>query len=223
MQTMTEDDSGQLKRLLAERETYLQTASLGMLNIVVDVAGSFRNKLKAGQELTMYDQTLDVMGGVLQSRLIGISVKPRQESGLDRTKFLPGQHKGVSIEYFTEPGPVGRINLYGGLRGFADEMDLRDSTAQMRRSFIHTDRTDKLLTQPTQVNFHIKSGAFGETWVDFWFEYKLNTSFRLSKLFLSGEKVDVMPQFGPKDYGFSDLKSRLHQFAGILIVLIPNT
>ena len=97
---MTEDDSGQLKRLLAERETYLQTASLGMLNIVVDVAGSFRNKLKAGQELTMYDQTLDVMGGVLQSRLIGISVKPRQESGLDRTKFLPGQHKGVSIEYF---------------------------------------------------------------------------------------------------------------------------
>ncbi len=211
------------EELKAEYKQTLEDASVQMLEVIYDAFGCLTAELPSTlspDENTKIQDAIDQMQAFVDSRFAVVKPKPRVERTTDRVNFLPGQHKGVAVEFVTESGDLGFLNMYGGLRDSGDNIDMRDQDVLMRRH--HTNRTDKILSQPVHLNMHLKDPMTLRPIVDIWIRYRLNQSFELHKLFVGEEKVDLSSNIRISHPYFEDLNKRLLKHSKTLTTFVPS-
>jgi len=91
-----------------------------------------------------------------------ITLTPRQVRDKDIIKYRQGDDPGIHIAITTADNTQIHINAYGGLRRIA-EQDYHDTNS----SQCHSERTDNITSQATQVNVHINNPN-GEKIADCW-------------------------------------------------------
>lgn len=211
------------EELKTEYKQNLETASVGMLGVIYDAFDCLTSRLPETVDMAEKEQVqnaIDLMQTFVDSTFVVVKPKPRIERTTDRITFLPGQHKGVAVEFVTESGDLGFLNLYGGLRDSDDNLERKDQDLSMRRH--HSTRTDRILSQPVHLNIHVKDPLTSKPIVDIWVKYRLNQSFELHKLLIEENKVDLSLQIGSDHPHFADLNQRLLKHSRTLTTFVPS-
>lgn len=199
-----------------ERE--IENSGLQLLDTICDTQDTFALLVKEDPEKTALEVVANALLSFSESNPQLISARPRALRDNDRVKLLPGQHGGISLQFGLNDGNLLRINAYGGLRGFSGE-DMKDSDTTLRRA--HDVRTGSVLSQPTQINLHIKRPD-DSVLFELWIVYDLNQRIRLDKLSYEGECIDAHPVINSEDSRFGKLTSGFHKSLGTLVKLIPS-
>jgi hypothetical protein len=143
--------------------------------------------------------------------------KPRRDSEKDRQRLLPGQHRGVHLEFGTDDGIV-FVNFYGGLRTAASG-DWHDGDVSLTNS--HANRTDAVLAQRTFLNVQLSAGGRK---VDSWIAFDMGGggSFKQETLIVDDTFVDCHPAINSSDPNFEKMKRAIFDPIASLIKLVPN-
>src|SRR3990167_3847936 len=192
------------RKFAEEHKEVLRATGTQMLDFYYDLADTLVLKIPEGtQQRIRADQAIEQLGSFAELNLQVVRPSPRMPRPLDKTKFFPGQHKGVIIQYVAETGETGFFNMYGGLRSTQVE-ELRDLAGSRDH---HTTRTERILSQPTDLNFHVwETGQRqGAPMVDFGIQYRLHADFKLFKLRMLGDQIDTNPILTSQDRGFEEL------------------
>lgn len=211
-----------LARLREEYREVVANASTEMAVLFYDVFDSLTTNIPESmppKEKEEIETILETMQAFIDSEYILINPHPRSPRSTDTIEFLPGQHKGISIQYVSESGDLGFMNIYGGMRDSNSGIDYVDQDRTLRVS--HSTRTDRILSQPVQINFHMKD-AKGEKLFDVWIAYRLNRSFELKKAIGKNSSVDFSARLEQGDHTFEDLNRRFGQFSRTLTTFIPS-
>jgi len=215
----TPENQDSLERITIVNKELLDSASIGMVDLVYDLTESMFLKVPEGEERKGFEEAIEILSAFVGCNFASILARPRQERAEDRIHFLPGQHKGIFISYVTDSHDFGNFNIYGGLRDVHSPFELKDTDSAMRRH--HTKRTDSVLSQTIHFNFHVKNPE-GTSISDIWYTYTLNKGFRMDKLILEGQKIDISVVIEEKDSCFRELKDRFNAHARTLASLIPS-
>lgn len=205
-----------------EYRTRLARASLGMLNTMYDVVDSLTLNMP---ESMRADDKGDVERGLmvlqtfLDSDMVLVIPRPRIPRAEDRVDFLPGQHKGVSIEFVSKTGEIANFNMYGGLRDTGSVHEMRDTDVSMGRH--HSIRTDRILSQPVHLNWHVIDPRLGVL-TDVWLQYHLNRAFQFSKFIQKGNAMNLGMILDASDPRFPELNGRFNNYAKTLITYVPS-
>jgi len=149
-----------------------------------------------------------------------ISARRRVLRDKDRVKLLPGQHPGLGLQFSINTGDICRVNIYGGIRDADTPFDLRDSILAKELEKTHADRTHQILSQHTELGWHIKDSMERKI-AEAWMRYFLNTTFNFDRGSI-GEQDDIIlvgARLSGKDKGFDYFKNNLHSIVTGLIVL----
>lgn len=201
----------------------LEVSSIELLDVTYDIFDTLTlplNEQIPAEERAKLELINEGIQTFVNSEFILITPRPRQERATDRTVFLPGQHKGIFIQFVTESGDIGMLNMYGGLRDTAGTTETKDGDISMRRH--HTHRTERILSQPMHINLHLKDRTNEKTEIDTWLKYQLNRKFELVKIIIDGNNLDLFSQIDSANPHFAELSSRLHKCSDTLTTLIPS-
>lgn len=118
-------------------------ASLDLLRVYPDildslVAHAYIATNRDPNLLSIADTAIEEYRRTIESGILSIDPRGRFEREDDRTRLLPGQHRGVKLQYITGNNDVVYITAYGGLRDVASADDLRDS---LQAAAWHDERT----------------------------------------------------------------------------------
>ena len=217
---MTSENEDSLERLTKANKELVDAASIGMADLVYDLTESILLKIPEDfDDRETLEETIEILSAFVGCNFASILAKPRREQDEDRVRFLPGQHKGIFISYVTESHDFGGFNIYGGLRDIHSPFELKDTDLSMRRH--HTTRTDAVLSQTVWFDFHVKSPE-NVSLMDIWYTYSLNKAFRLDKLIVDGQKIDIIAAVDEGDFCFKELKDRFNAHTRILTSLVPS-
>jgi len=213
------ENERRLEEILKANKELVDEASIGMVNFIYDLTESaYLNVPSETEEAKDLDKAVDIIGAFVESDFASILAQPRVEREKDKVHFLPGQHKGIFISFVTSSHDLGNINIYGGLRDFHSP-ELKDTDVAMRTH--HSKRTDSVLSQKVQFNFHVKDIS-GSSILDIWFTYNLGNGFYLDNLLLEGRKVDVHPTVDSSYPCFEKLKASFYTHTRTLVSLVPS-
>ena len=208
-----------LEETLKANKELVDAASIGMVNFIYDLTeAAYLTAASPAEEAEDLDAASDIVRTFVESDFTGILAQPRVEREKDKVHFLPGQHKGIFISFVTSSHDLGNINIYGGLRDFHSP-ELKDTDVAMRTH--HSKRTDSVLSQKVQFNFHVKDIS-GSSILDIWFTYNLGNGFYLDNLLLEGRKVDVHPTVDSSYPCFEKLKASFYTHTRTLVSLVPS-
>lgn len=213
---MTESGSA-AERLAGEIEKVKEQASRNLLSVVVDIQDTLTTNMTDSPEKSACEVVNKSLSSFFDAKPKFDSAIPRRIREQDRTKLLPGQHAGVTITFSLPDNTTLRINIYGGLRAFANA-DMRDSDLSLRKS--HTQRTDAVLSQPTFINWHIKN-ADGEVISDVWIK-KTQPNINVEKIILNQEKIDIVASINQGTYGFKDMSDAFSKNINDLTTLVAS-
>lgn len=216
----TPENQDSLERLTRTNKELVNAASIGVVDLVYDLTESIFLKIPEDfEDRKTLEEAIEILSAFVGCNFPSILARPRQERTKDRVRFLPGQHKGIFISYVTESHDFGNFNIYGGLRDIHSPFELKDTDLSMRRH--HTKRTDTVLSQTVQFNFHVKS-LENASLIDVWYTYSLNKAFRLDKLIVDGQTIDISVAVDEGDFCFKELKDRFNAHTRILTSLVPS-
>lgn len=216
----TPENPDSLEHLTKANKELVDTASIGMVDLVYDLTESILLKIPADfEDRKTLEEAIEILSAFVDCNFPSILARPRQERTEDRVRFLPGQHKGIFISYVTDSHDFGNFNIYGGLRDSHSPFELKDTDSSMRHH--HTKRTDAVLSQTVQFNFHVKNPESASL-MDIWYTYSLNKAFRLDKLIVDGQTIDISAAVHEGDSCFEELKDRFNTHTRILTSLVPS-
>jgi len=171
---------------------------------------------KSQPERQRLDDWADVLGAFMESDPQVIAVTRRMPSIKDQ-KLLPGQHPGVTATLGNKSGDVARLNAYGGMRDSDTPFELRDTKPQDVGTGLHAGRTDIVLSQPTQLNWHVTDQQ-NNMQAEGWITNQLNNSFRLANARTgSDEWIDAHPVVTVKNKAFKYLQGQITKALGKIV------
>lgn len=206
------------QRIIKESERVIRESSIGVLNLMVDMADSHITNLPESDDRVRAVEALQVLLGFADNDPRFLTARPRAPRIQDRL-LLPGEHKGILLEFADASGNIARINVYRGLRESLAPEDMRDADRSLAR--LHAQRSEAILSHATEMNIHVKSPSEW-TMVDYWGQYRLNQEFKMKKLISMGEPIDVASTLPSSDSRFKPLNQSFLTNVGALVRLIRS-
>lgn len=105
----------------------LNGVSLLVDSVATDTGTLANGDLALLDTAAMIEQCAAEIFAFMETPMVLISGRPREPRKKDRIRFLPGEHKGISLQFVGNTGETIRLNVYGGLRDLRAPEDMRDS------------------------------------------------------------------------------------------------
>lgn len=203
-------------------EDLKKKASFKLLNALCNIQTNLDIRANSSQtqgpEQEILTLATNALIGLSEADPSYVAALARRTRFEEKVRLLPGQHSGITTIFSSSEGYTLRINVYGGLRAPV-EQDMRDRDTNLEK--IHSARTDRVLSQPTQIGWQIQDPS-GELLFDTWIVYQLNQSFRLDVLKYQGERIEINPTIDNSTSGFKNLNSSFIGAVDNLLRLVPS-
>ncbi len=210
----------------------IETASHKFLEGVTDVQDSLYSVMAdipgvGKAESAAFDVAAASLRSFLESDPKLITANPRSIREEDRATLYPGQHAGVYLQFGLDDGTVLRMNVWGGLRNIAGS-DYRDTVAAGAKQASHTERTHRVISKPTQINWQIAVPGDNGPTIDSWIVFNpgrenSDENFHQSRLRIEEERIDAIPRFNKDGYKFDEIKETIFTSVRELTNRIPSS